>query len=190
MARGWYVVHTYTGYEQKIEKIIRKYRDNDPEFASYCSDVNVPMETVVTTTEDGEKKTETKKVLPGYILVELDLPQNNWMNITGTIARIQGVTGFLTADKSGKNPPKPLSAQEHSRILQRTGEMPEEKVFRPKQNFEKGEEVRLISGPFSSFTGTVEEIDAAKGRIRLSVQIFGRSTPVEADFSQVEKILP
>ena len=130
-----------------------------------------------------------KKVLPGYILVELDLPENTWRTVTAKIARIPGVTGFLTADKTGKNPPKPLSQREHTDILRRTGEMPEEKVFRPKQDFEKGEEVKVISGPFASFNGTIDDIDLAKGRLRLSVQIFGRSTPVEVEFSQVEKVL-
>ena len=190
MARGWYVVHTYTGYEQKIERIINKLRQSDGEFAAYCTGVTVPMEQVVTVDENGEKKTETRKVIPGYILVELDLPENSWRAVTGKIARIQGVTGFLTADKTGKNPPKPLSQSEHSQILRRTGEMPEEKVFRPKQDFEKGEEVRVVSGPFASFNGTIDEVDLTKGRLRLSVQIFGRSTPVEADFSQVEKVQP
>ena len=189
MARGWYVVHTYTGYEQKIERIINKLRASDGEFAAYCTGVSVPMEQVAVINDKGEKKMEMKKVIPGYILVELDLPENTWRTVTAQIARIQGVTGFLTADKTGKNPPKPLTAREHSDILRRTGEMPEEKVFRPKQDFEKGEEVKVISGPFASFNGTIDEIDNAKGRLRLSVQIFGRSTPVEVDFSQVEKVL-
>ena len=191
MARGWYVVHTYTGYEQKIERIINKLRASDGEFDAYCTGVNVPMETVTVQNEKGETKTEHKKVIPGYILVELDLPENNtWRMVTAKIARIQGVTGFLTADKSGQVPPKPLSAKEHSDILRRTGEMPEEKIFRPKQDFLVGEQVKVISGPFASFDGTIDEIDLAKGRMRLSVQIFGRSTPVEVDFSQVEKVLP
>ena len=191
MARGWYVVHTYTGYEQKIERIINKLRASDGEFAAYCTGVNVPMETVTVQNEKGETKTEHKKVIPGYILVELDLPENNtWRMVTAKIARITGVTGFLTADKTGKNPPKPLTQREHSDILRRTGEMPEEKIFRPKQDFLVGEQVKVISGPFASFDGTIDEIDLAKGRMRLSVQIFGRSTPVEVDFSQVEKVLP
>ena len=189
MARGWYVVHTYTGYEQKIERTINKLRSMDGEFAAYCTGVSVPMESVNVINDKGEKKTELKKVLPGYILVELDLPENTWRTVTAKIARITGVTGFLTADKTGKNPPKPLSQREHSDILRRTGEMPEEKVFRPKQDFEKGEEVKVIAGPFASFNGTIDDIDLAKGRLRLSVQIFGRSTPVEVDFSQVEKVL-
>ncbi len=188
MEKGWYVVHTYSGYEQKIERIINKLRENDQEFNQHCTGVSVPMETVNVLTEKGEKKTELKKVLPGYILVELDLDENTWRTTTATIARIQGVTGFLTADKTGKNPPKPLSAREHKEIMVRTGAVPEEKSFRPKQDFNKGEEVKVISGPFASFNGTIDDIDLQKGRLRLSVQIFGRSTPVEVDFTQVERI--
>ena len=189
MEKGWYVVHTYSGYEQKIERIINKHRDSDPEFARFCTGVSVPFETVTVINEKGEKKVEQKKILPGYILVELELDDDSWRTTTAKIARIQGVTGFLTADKTGKNPPKPLSSSEHKSILARSGAVPEEKTFRPKQDFVKGEEVRVTAGPFESFNGTVDEIDLSKGRLRLSVQIFGRSTPVEVDFTQVEKIL-
>ena len=190
MAKGWYVVHTYSGYEQKIERIINKMRDSDVEFASFCTGVSVPMEKVEVLTEKGERKEEMKKILPGYILVELDLPENTWRAVTNKIIRIQGVTGFLSSDKSGRVPPTPLSQNEHRSILQRTGELAPEKTFRPKQDFLVGEQVKVISGPFASFDGTIDEIDLAKGRMRLSVQIFGRSTPVEVDFSQVEKVLP
>lgn len=187
MARGWYVVHTYSGYEQKIERIINKLRQNDPEFELYCTGVNVPMETVEVLNEKGERKIEQRKVLPGYILVELDLEEKNWRAITTKIIRIQGVTGFLSADKSGLVPPTPLSAREHRSILERTGEIAPEKTFRPKQDFVKGEEVLVTSGPFASFKGTVEDIDLQKGKLRLSLEILGRFTPVDVDFSQVEK---
>ena len=152
MAKGWYVVHTYSGYEQKIERIINKLRQNDPEFELYCTGVNVPMETVEVLNEKGERKMEQRKVLPGYILVELDLEERNWRAITTKIIRIQGVTGFLSADKSGLVPPTPLSAREHRSILERTGEIAPEKTFRPKQDFEKGEEVKPdAGGPTSLF---------------------------------------
>lgn len=95
----------------------------------------------------------------------------------------------MTADPTGKNPPKALSRDEHKKILIRKGEVPEEKTFRPKQEFKNGEEVLITSGPFASFNGTIDEVDLQKGRLRLSVQIFGRSTPVEVDFNQVEKVL-
>ncbi len=189
MAKGWYVVHTYSGYEQKIERLIRRMMEQDKEFAQYCTGVMVPMETIKVITPEGEKKEEKKKILPGYILVELELPLDSWISTTAKIARIQGVTGFLTGDRLGKNPPKPLSAKEHNDILKRTGAVPEERSFKPKQDFVKGEEVRITSGPFASFTGLVEEIDLAKGQLRLTVQIFGRPTQVSADFTQVEKVV-
>ena len=189
MAKGWYVVHTYSGYEQKIERIINKLRENDDEFAAFCTAVSVPMEEVETQNEKGEKKVEKKKILPGYILVELDLQDSSWRMVTSKIIRIQGVTGFISGDKAGRRAPTPLSQAEHRQILQRMGEIAEEKTFCPKQDFEKGEEVRVTAGPFVSFTGTVEEIDLQKGRLRLSLEILGRFTPVDVDFTQVEKVI-
>ena len=189
MDKGWYVIQTYSGYEQKIEKILTKFMEKDPEFAACCTAVNIPVEKVNVKNEKGELKVEDRKILPGYILVELQLPDNGWNAILSKIAGINGVSGFLAGDPTGKNPPKPLSAAEHKRILVRMGELPEEKTFRPKQEFSLGEEVLITSGPFASFNGTIDEIDLQKGRLRLSVQIFGRSTPVEVDFNQVEKVL-
>ena len=189
MSKGWYVVHTYSGYEQKIERIINKLRENDPDFAMYCTGVSVPMEQVEVMNEKGEKKMELRKILPSYILVELELPESSWRSITSKIIRIQGVTGFLSADKSGMVPPNPLSQREHRSILERTGELAPEKAFRPKQDFNKGEEVLVTAGPFASFKGTIEEIDIQKGRLRLSLEILGRFTPVDVDFAQVEKVV-
>jgi transcription termination/antitermination protein NusG len=134
-------------------------------------------------------KTEERKILPGYLLVELQLPDTGWHSIVSKIVGINGVSGFLSGDPNGKVPPSPLSAAEHKRILVLTGELPEEKTFRPKQDFAVGEEVLITAGPFASFNGTIDEVDEQKGRLRLSVQIFGRSTPVEVDFNQVEKVV-
>ncbi len=186
MAKGWYVVHTYSGYEQKIERIINKMRETDTDFALVCTDVKVPFETVVEV-KDGVRRDVKRKILPGYILVELDLPDNSWKTWVSHIKRIQGVTGFVTANDRVK--PQPLSAGEVKNILQKTGELPTEKVFKPKQSFAVGEQVRIIEGPFDSFTGVIEEVNLEKARMRVSVGIFGRSTPVEVDFLQVEKIL-
>lgn len=190
MNKGWYVVHTYSGYEQKIERIITKMMEQDQDFAKYCTAVMVPMELVkVKKGPNEEEKEEKKKILPGYLLVELELQPDSWLNTTAKIARIQGVTGFLGADKSGKNPPRPLSPREHKEILERTGAVPQERTFKPKQDFVKGEEVKITQGPFASFTGTIDEIDLIKGILRLSVQIFGRPTMVTVDFTQVEKLV-
>ncbi len=190
MEKGWYVIQTYSGYEQKIEKIINKYISVDPEFKAYVTGVNIPVEKVkVRSEKDGEMKTEERKILPGYLLVELQLPDAGWHSIVSKIVGINGVSGFLSGDPNGKVPPSPLSAAEHKRILVLTGELPEEKTFRPKQDFAVGEEVLITAGPFASFNGTIDEVDEQKGRLRLSVQIFGRSTPVEVDFNQVEKVV-
>ena len=186
MAKGWYVVHTYSGYEQKIERIINKMRETDTDFALVCTDVKVPFETVVEV-KDGVRRDVKRKILPGYILVELDLPENSWKIWCSQIKRIQGVTGFVTPNDNMK--PQPLASGEVKSLFQKTGDLPAEKVFKPKQTFSVGEQVRIIEGPFDSFTGVIEEVNLEKARMRVSVGIFGRSTPVEVDFLQVEKIL-
>ncbi len=186
MAKGWYVVNTYTGYEQKIERTINKLRENNEEFAEVCSEVKVPFETVVEIRNDKEKQVK-KKILPGYILVELDLPEKNWMKWCSEIRRIQGVTGFLTTTEKAR--PKPLREIEVRRILQKIGEVPEDKVFKPRQSFTVGESVKITEGPFESFSGEIEKVNLEKGKLTVSVGIFGRSTPVEVDFDQVEKFI-
>ena len=186
MAKGWYVVHTYSGYEQKIERIINKMRETDVDFSMVCTDVKVPFETLVEV-KDGVRREVKRKILPGYILVELDLPENSWKTWCSHIKRIQGVTGFVTPNDSVI--PKPLTAGEVKGIFQKTGDLPAEKVFKPKQTFAIGEQVRIIEGPFDTFTGVIEEVNLDKARMRVSVGIFGRSTPVEVEFLQVEKIL-
>ena len=185
MAKGWYVVHTYSGYENKIEKIIRKMMESDNEFNDVVLDVKVPTEEVVEV-KDGVKKTVKRKIFPSYILVQMDLPEFQWEFFCSQVKRIQGVTGFVGSLDGRK--PTPLSNEELKRILQKTGEIKSEKVIRPKQTFSEGEHVKIIEGPFESFTGTIEEVNLEKGRLRVLVGIFGRSTPVEADFLQVEKI--
>lgn len=187
MARGWYAVHTYSGYEQKIERLVRRLMETDADFAQVCLDIKVPFETVVETKE-GVRKESKHKVLPGYILVELDLPEGDitWKRYCDQIKHIQGVTGFLTATRSAK--PLPLTKDEMNNILQKTGEIKAEKTFRPKQSFTVGETVKVSDGPFAGFTGVIEEISEERGRIRVSVEIFGRPTPVEIEFSQVEKL--
>ncbi len=187
MAKGWYIVHTYSGYEQKIQRTIMKLREMDMDFALVVSDVKVPMETV-TEIKDGKKREVKRKILPGYILVEIDFPDDaTWKNTYSKLKRIQGVTGFVSAMEGKK--PQPMSAAEVKEIMQKTGEVPTEKAFKPKQNFQVGEEVKIIDGPFESFSGTIDEIDQLKGKLRVSVQIFGRSTPVEVEYLQVEKVI-
>lgn len=186
MSKGWYVVHTFSGHEQKIEKLVRRQMEIDEDFASVCSDVKVPFEVLVEN-KDGKKKESKHKVLPGYILVEMDLPEgNSWKKYCDKIRSIQGVTGFLTTVRFAK--PLPLSKEEVENILQKTGELQAEKTFKPKQNFAVGDNVKVTDGPFAGFVGFIEEINAEKSRIRVTVEIFGRATPVDIEYSQVEKV--
>ena len=184
MAKAWYVLHTYSGYENKIEKMIRRMMD-DGELGDAVRDVKVPSEQVVEV-KDGKRKVSTKKFLPGYILLEMDLPDLGWKPVCSKIRRIQGVTGFVGSSNERK--PQPISQEEARGILQKSGEIEGDKGLKPKQSFAVGEQVRIIEGPFDSFTGTVEEVNLEKGKLRVTVGIFGRSTPVEVDFLQVEKV--
>lgn len=184
MAKGWYVVHTYSGYENKIEKFIRRLMEQ-PEIGASVFDVKVPAEDVVEV-KDGKKKISSKKFLPGYILLEMDLPDAGWKMICGQIKKIQGVTGFVGVQPGAK--PHPLSGDEARSILQKTGEIKADKHIRPKQSFSIGETVRIVDGPLNTFTGTIEEINLEKAKLKVMVGIFGRVTPVEVEFLQVEKI--
>lgn len=184
MARSWYVLHTYSGYENKIERTLR-LKMEEGAFGDAVVDIKVPSEQVVELKE-GKKRVINKKFLPGYILLEMDLPELGWKAVVGEIRKINGVTGFVGAAPGAK--PHPISGEEARSILQKTGEIKGDRVLKPKENFVVGESVRIVDGPFTTFTGTVEEINPDKARLRVTVGIFGRSTPVELDFLQVEKI--
>jgi len=184
MAKGWYVLHTYSGYENKIEKFIRKLMEESP-YAETVFDIKVPSEEIVEI-KDGKKKVVNRKFLPGYILLEMDLPDRGWKEICSGIRKIQGVTGFVGS--LGGTKPNPISAEEARRILQKTGEIKADRSVKPTLEFSVGETVRIIEGPFDTFTGTIEDINTEKGKLRVMVGIFGRATPVEVGFLQVEKI--
>ena len=187
MATGWYVLHTYSGYEKKIEKTIRMMIENGELDRNVVRDIKVPCEEVVEV-KDGKKRTQTKKFLPGYILVEMDLPdaEMGWKAPCLKIKKIQGVTGFVGTPADRK--PQPLSGDEARAILQKSGEIKGERTVRARQSFTAGEQVKIIDGPFESFTGTVEEVNQEKNKLKVMVGIFGRNTPVEVDLMQVEKI--
>jgi transcriptional antiterminator NusG len=148
-------------------------------------DVKVPSEEVVEV-KDGKKRIMTKKFLPGYILVEMDLPDLAWKVTCSKIKSIQGVTGFVGTPADRK--PRPLQGEEARAILQKSGEIKGERPVRARQSFVAGEQVKIIEGPFESFTGTIEEVNHEKNKLKVMVGIFGRSTPVEVDLLQVEKI--
>jgi transcriptional antiterminator NusG len=187
MATGWYVLHTYSGYENKIEKTIRMMTEKGDLDKEVVRDVKVPSEEVVEV-KDGKKRTMTKKFLPGYILVEMDLPDADmgWKTPCTKIKKIQGVTGFVGTPADRK--PQPLTGDEARAILQKTGEIKGERPVRTRQSFSPGEQVKIIDGPFETFTGTIEEVNQEKNKLKVMVGIFGRNTPVEVDLLQVEKL--
>ncbi len=176
MPKQWFVVHTLTGQEEKVKTSLQKVID-----AGTCGDaiaqVLVPMEKV-SEVKAGKKTISERRVFPGYVLVEMALSDETWYLIKTT----PGVAGFVG---SGARP-VPLREEEVAQILQATQEKMEKPI--PKVIFDKGEAVRINEGPFTNFNGTVEEIHPEKGKLRVMVTIFGRSTPVELEYWQVEKV--
>ncbi|MDR2493821.1 MAG: transcription termination/antitermination protein NusG [Spirochaetaceae bacterium] len=185
MAAGWYVLHTYSGYENKIEKTIRLMIGNGELDKEIVRDIKVPSEEVVEI-KDGRKRTITKKFLPGYILLEMDIPELDWKKTCSKIRSIQGVTGFVGTPADRR--PQPLPADQARSILQKSGEIKGERPVRTKQAFASGEQVKIIEGPFESFAGVIEEVNQEKSKLKVMVGIFGRNVPVEVDFLQVEKV--
>jgi transcriptional antiterminator NusG len=187
MATGWYVLHIYSGYENKIEKNIRMMIEMGELDKEVVRDVKIPSEEVVEV-KDGKKRTMSKKFLPGYILVEMDLPdaEMGWKVPCTKIKKIQGVTGFVGTTAGRK--PQPLSGDEARAILQKTGEIKGERPARTRQSFSPGEQVKIIDGPFETFVGTIDEVYPEKNKLKVMVGIFGRNAPVEVDLLQVEKV--
>lgn len=185
MAKGWYILHTYSGYEGKIERTIRTMLENGDLSSDIVLDIKIPVEDVVEV-KDGKRRTVTKKFLPGYMMLELDLPDLDWKNACSAIRRIQGVTAFVGTSSNVR--PRPISNDEVISLLQKAGELKGEKGGRLKQSFSVGEQVKIIEGPFVSFSGSIEEVNLEKNKLRVMVGIFGRATPVEVDLNQVEKV--
>jgi transcriptional antiterminator NusG len=176
MSKRWYVVHVYSGMEKSVHKAMVE-RIERAGLQNYFGQILVPSEEVVES-KGGQKSISERRIFPGYVLVEMDLTDETWHVIKNT----PRVTGFLGG--SG-NRPTPISEKEVSKILSQMEEGVERP--RPKVLFEVGEMVRVKEGPFADFNGNVEEVNYEKNKVRVSVAIFGRSTPVELDFSQVEK---
>jgi len=176
MAKNWYVVHTYSGFEKFVAKSIHQ-RAAEHKIEDQIGEIIIPTEGVVEI-KDGKKVVSTKRSYPGYILIEMEMSDENWLIIRDT----PKVTGFVGSGKK----PSPLSKEEVSQIVEHmesTSEKP-----KPKHSFEKGEAVRIIDGPFFNFNGIVEEVNHERDTLKVMVTIFGRSTPVELEFLQVEKI--
>ena len=176
MSKNWYVIHTYSGFEQKVkanllEQFERSARKED------LGEIIVPVEDVVEVRK-GKKKISSRKFFPGYILINVEMSQDIWYMIKNTAK----VSGFL----GGGGKPVPLSEEEMRAVEEQIrGETSQPKH---KFSFEKGENVRVVDGPFVNFNGTVDEVNQDKGKVRVMVSIFGRATPVELEFPQVEAV--
>jgi len=177
MEKRWYVVHTYSGYENKVKTNLEK-RVESMGMGDKIFRVLVPMEEEIET-KDGKKKSVMKKVFPGYVLVEMVMTDDSWYVVRNT----PGVTGFVGSSGAGSKP-TPLLEEEARAILKQMG-MEE---ARPKVDFIIKESVKVIDGPFQNFVGYIDEINAEKQKLKVYVNMFGRETPVELDFTQVEKL--
>jgi len=176
VAHKWYIVHVYSGYENKVKAALEERIGSSPHPEKF-GEVVVPTEQVVELVK-GKRKTSSRKFYPGYILVRMLLDDETWHIVNDTAK----VTGFL----GGRDKPSPIPDDEADQILNRmeAGKLKPQ----PKYFFESGDEVRVIDGPFTNFNGTVEEVNPEKGKIKVLVSIFGRATPVELEFVQVSKL--
>jgi|SRR6267154_1094519 transcriptional antiterminator NusG len=177
MDHKWYVVHVYSGFEKKVASSIREQADQKT-MGDMFSEILVPTENVVEVRR-GAKVNSERKFFPGYVLVKMELTDQTWHLVKNT----PKVTGFL-GGKGTK--PLPISESEATRIMDQVKEGVT--TVKPLITFEIGEQVRVCDGPFTSFNGMVEEIDQERSRVKVAVSIFGRSTPVELEYSQVEKV--
>jgi len=172
--KQWFVIHTYSGHEERVKK-------NLEQRIKFMDSGNDVMQVVIPTEEEievrsGRRRTVTKKILPGYVLVEMKMDENSWSVVRNT----PGVTGFVGSG----NTPTPLREKEVSEILkQMAAEAPKVKV-----GFRKGQSVRVTDGPFIDFVGVVDEINMEKGKVKVLLSLFGQETPVELDFLQIDKL--
>jgi transcription termination/antitermination protein NusG len=174
--KHWYIIHAYSGFEQKVAESLRT-RSQAFGFADRLGQILIPTEEVIEL-RNGKKVTSKRLLYPGYVLVEMEMDDELWHAVKST----PRVTGFV----GGGTKPVPLTADEVNSVLYRQASSAERP--RPKMTFEKGEMVKIVDGPFTNFSGKVDEINSERNTLRVMVTIFGRSTPVELDFLQVEKI--
>src|SRR5277367_355933 len=174
--KNWFIIHTYSGFEHKVADSLRS-RAEAFGFAEQIGQILIPTEEVVEL-RNGKKVTSKRLLYPGYVLVEMDMNDELWHAVKAT----PRVTGFV----GGGNAPVPLTADEVNSILYRQASSAERP--RPKMSFEKNENVRINDGPFANFSGKVDEVNPERNTLRVLVTIFGRATPVELDFLQVEKV--
>ena len=177
MTKRWYVVHAYSGFEKQVQRSLKE-RIERAGMEDQFGEVLVPTEEVVEM-KKGVKRRSERKFFPGYVLVEMEMNEDTW-HLVKDVPKVMGFIG------GKQDKPAPISEREADLILNRVKEGADKP--KPKVLFEPGEMVRVIDGPFNDFNGTVEEINYDKSRLRVAVSIFGRSTPVELDFQQVEKL--
>jgi len=176
MGKRWYVVHAYSGFENQVVRMLQE-RIQRSGLDEMFGEILVPTEEVVEM-RDGQKRRSDRKFFPGYVLVQMEMNDDTW-HLVKSVPKVMGFIGG-TSDR-----PAPISDREAEAILQRVQEGAEKP--RPKVLFEPGEMVRVIDGPFNDFSGVVEEVNYDKSKLKVSVLIFGRPTPVELDFGQVDK---
>ncbi|MHB1463093.1 MAG: transcription termination/antitermination protein NusG [Armatimonadota bacterium] len=175
MPKHWYAVHTFAGYENKVKTSV-EHLGAAKGLSSYIYRIEIPTEQEVRT-RNGKKYNVQKKLFPGYILIEMDLTDETWH----LIRSIQGVTGFVTSGDK----PVPLQDAEIASIL----EIVDGPQVRVKVSWQVGENIRVVTGPFTDFHGTIDDVMAERDKLRVLISLFGRDTPVELDFNQVEKIV-
>ena len=176
MGRNWYVIHTLTGHEDRVKRSLELAAKEGPG-KDLIFQVLVPTEKI-SEVKGGKKKISSRKFFPGYVLVEMDLTDEAWF----LVKNLPGVSGFIG---SGVRP-LPLTEGEIKQILKQTEEKKEKPT--PKVIFEKGEGVKIIEGPFTNFTGTINEVSPDKGKLKVMVSIFGRAAPMEVEYWQVERL--
>jgi len=177
MTKKWYVIHTQTGYEGRVKANLEKRLKQIPDIVEFVAQIVVPTEQVAEI-KGGKKKISQRKFFPGYVLVEMELNDKTWYFIKNTA----GVTGFVGPHSR----PTPLTENEIKNILKQSETTKAKPI--PKVTFDKGEPIRVKEGPFNNFNGLVEEVNHEKGKVKVSISIFGRATPVELEMWQVEKV--
>ncbi len=176
MSLGWYVIHTYSGYEQKVKHNLEEELDRLG-LRDKVTNMMIPTEDIIEV-KGGKRKISARKCFPGYIFIQMDMDVDMWY----VIKNLPKVTGFL----GGKAKPTPISEEEVNRLLNQL--KTETSKPRPKVMYLHGESIRVVDGPFSNFNGVIEEINPDRGTVKVMVSIFGRATPVELEFTQIEKV--
>jgi transcriptional antiterminator NusG len=172
--KKWFVIHTYSGHEERVKKNLEQ-RIKFMDYGSAITDVVIPTEEEIEV-RGGRRRNVVRKILPGYVLVQMDMNETTW----GVVRNTPGVTGFVGSGTT----PTPLQEKEVGEILkQMTAEAPKVKV-----GFRKGQSVRVVDGPFIDFVGVVDEINTEKGKVKVLLSLFGQETPVELDFLQIDKL--